>query len=123
MRKEYNDRNNAPLVNPGITHGEFKRDALKIAANYTQAINGRCLMRKVWIEFDRALNEGEAETVLATLESLFGYAEGFGYCEHDGIERFSAPYVSEINLDKVTHAIDSAETGLEIVNIYLKGLA
>lgn len=23
MRKEYNDRANAPLVNPGITHGEY----------------------------------------------------------------------------------------------------
>lgn len=29
MRKEYNDRHNAPLVNPAITHGEYEAQKAK----------------------------------------------------------------------------------------------
>lgn len=35
-RKEYNDRHNAPLVNPGITYGEYEKNR-KVVADLTKS--------------------------------------------------------------------------------------
>lgn len=80
-------------------------------------------MRKLWIEFDRVLNEGETDTVLSELAEMFGESDNHGYDERDGVHRFSAPYPDMPSLVEVRAAIDSAETGLEIVDIYLGGMA
>jgi hypothetical protein len=77
-------------------------------------------MLKGFIEFDRCLNEWEDAHVSATLEDLGCVVEDAGYCEFDGVHRFTFQTPNISTLTKAQKVINNPETGLVIVDAYIK---